>query len=280
MNDAFIEILGYPAEGLPYRWPHPWLVDKKTAREQQSLVAQQRQRPVRDPDPASRRPSRVGDGEHQRGQGDRHDRDVYVGTIRDITAERAFAARESAVLRLATAVAWPRAWPRYCRSPSTSAGRRSTSNAWSRSLAGGDGEPTVQVAGEPSESSWRGLDPWLRDDIPGRAPSVAADRQDGRAARQSRQGAGIGRGAVRAGDLALWLELRSPAGSAPRIGSWSRCSSATSVWPCSMCVSSRAARETSLTLQRAMLPPVRAAARLRRVLRTRGPAIGNRGRLV
>ena len=31
--------------------------------------------------------------------------DVYVGTIRDITAERAFAARESAVLRLATAVA-------------------------------------------------------------------------------------------------------------------------------------------------------------------------------
>ncbi len=32
------------------------------------------------------------------------DNDVYVGTIRDITAERAFAARESAVLRLATAV--------------------------------------------------------------------------------------------------------------------------------------------------------------------------------
>lgn len=33
------------------------------------------------------------------------DRDAYVGTIRDVTAERAFAARESAVLRLATAVA-------------------------------------------------------------------------------------------------------------------------------------------------------------------------------
>ena len=33
------------------------------------------------------------------------DQDVYVGTVRDITAERAFAARENAVLRLATAVA-------------------------------------------------------------------------------------------------------------------------------------------------------------------------------
>ena len=31
MNNAFIEILGYPPEGMPYRWPHPWLVDKKTA---------------------------------------------------------------------------------------------------------------------------------------------------------------------------------------------------------------------------------------------------------
>jgi PAS domain-containing protein len=34
MNHAFIEILGYPTEGLPYRWPHPWLVDMNTAREQ------------------------------------------------------------------------------------------------------------------------------------------------------------------------------------------------------------------------------------------------------
>src|ERR1700739_1435505 len=38
MNNAFIEILGYPAEGLPYRWPHPWLVDEKTARQQIAKV--------------------------------------------------------------------------------------------------------------------------------------------------------------------------------------------------------------------------------------------------
>ncbi|OOK75579.1 sensory box protein [Mycobacterium kansasii] len=31
MNSAFAEIIGYPPEGLPYRWPHPWLLDKKSA---------------------------------------------------------------------------------------------------------------------------------------------------------------------------------------------------------------------------------------------------------
>ena len=34
MNSAFIEIIGYPNEGLPYRWPHPWLVDTTTASKQ------------------------------------------------------------------------------------------------------------------------------------------------------------------------------------------------------------------------------------------------------
>jgi len=29
MNNAFIELLGYPNEGLPYRWPYPWLVDER-----------------------------------------------------------------------------------------------------------------------------------------------------------------------------------------------------------------------------------------------------------
>lgn len=38
MNSAFIDIIGFPSEGLPYRWPHPWLVDTKTAAEQIGLV--------------------------------------------------------------------------------------------------------------------------------------------------------------------------------------------------------------------------------------------------
>jgi len=103
MNNAFIELLGYPNEGLPYRWPYPWLVDEKTAGQNQSLVrsggSAEYETPIR----------------HRDGRlawvmvsinavsGGGADQDVYVGTVRDITAERAFAARESAVLRLATA---------------------------------------------------------------------------------------------------------------------------------------------------------------------------------
>jgi PAS domain-containing protein len=35
-NDAFAKLTGYPAQGLPYRWPYPWLVDEKAAWQQQS----------------------------------------------------------------------------------------------------------------------------------------------------------------------------------------------------------------------------------------------------
>src|SRR5271166_5315336 len=104
MNNALIEILGYPPEGLPYRWPHPWLVDKKTAREQQSLVrsngSAEYETPIRHRDGHLAWVMVSFNAVKETGS----DRDVYVGTIRDITAERAFAARESAVLRLATAV--------------------------------------------------------------------------------------------------------------------------------------------------------------------------------
>src|SRR6201998_4801265 len=38
MNNAFADTLGSPPQGMPYRWPHPWLVDKKTARQQIAKV--------------------------------------------------------------------------------------------------------------------------------------------------------------------------------------------------------------------------------------------------
>src|SRR6201998_134280 len=163
MNHAFIEILGYPEEGLPYRWPHPWLVDKKTARDQQSLVqsygSTEYETPVRHRDghlawvKVSINAVRETDT----------DLDVYVGTIRDITAERAFAARESAVLRLATAVAVAKSVAELlsitldeCRTAIDV--QRVVAVSW----PGGGAPPTVQAAGEPAESSWHKMDPWLR----------------------------------------------------------------------------------------------------------------------
>ncbi|HYY00049.1 MAG TPA: phosphatase RsbU N-terminal domain-containing protein, partial [Mycobacterium sp.] len=43
VNDAFAKLTGYPAHGIPYQWPHPWLVDEKAARLQQSRLAKDSQ---------------------------------------------------------------------------------------------------------------------------------------------------------------------------------------------------------------------------------------------
>ena len=164
MNKAFIDILGYPEEDLPYRWPHPWLVDKKTAQQQQSRVrsngAAEYETPIRHRDGHLAWVTVTINAVKETGS----DRQVYVGTIRDITAERAFAARESAVLRLATAVAVAKSVAELlaitldeCRTAADV--QRVVAVSW----PSGDGEPTVQVAGEPAVSTWRELDPWLRD---------------------------------------------------------------------------------------------------------------------
>ena len=104
VNDAFTKLTGYPAHGIPYRWPHPWLVDEKAARQQQSRLAENNQ--VQYETPIRHRDGRLVwvAANVNRVNADAADGYVYVGTLRDITAERAFAARESAVLRLATAV--------------------------------------------------------------------------------------------------------------------------------------------------------------------------------
>jgi PAS domain S-box-containing protein len=256
MNHAFIEILGYPAEGLPYRWPHPWLVDKNTARDQQSLVRSHGSADYETPD-------RHRDGHLAwvkvsinavRETG--NDRDVYVGTIRDITAERAFAARESAVLRLATAVAVAKSVAELlsitldeCRTAVDV--QRVVAVSWPTG-----GEPTVQAAGEPAESSWRELDPWLRNtfqDARHQLPLTAKTVE-----RPDNPGKAQGLVAVLSGtgDLALWLELRAPRW----VSAEDRLLVTVLIGHLSLAMQHvrqfESARETSLTLQRAMLPTV------------------------
>jgi PAS domain S-box-containing protein len=257
MNNALIEIVGYPAEGLPYRWPHPWLVDKKTGREQMARVlsngSAEYETPIRHRDGhlawVMVSINAVMDTDS--------DRDAYVGTIRDITAERAFAARESAVLRLATAVAVAKSVAELlsitldeCRT--TLDVQRVVAVSW----PSGDGEPTVQVAGDTSETSWRRMDPWLqhtfqdaRHQLPLTAKTV--DRPD-------KPGKAQGLVAVlsNTGDLALWLELRSPRW----VSAEDRLLVTVLIGHLSLAMQHvrqfESARETSLTLQRAMLPPV------------------------
>jgi PAS domain S-box-containing protein len=257
MNDAFVDILGYPNEGLPYRWPHPWLVDKKTAREQQTRVrsdgAAQYETPIRHRDGhlawvmVSINVVKEGGSE----------REAFVGTLRDVTAERAFAARESAVLRLATAVAVAKSVDEVlaitldeCR---TAIGvQRVIAVTWPAS----DGEPTVQVAGVPVETTWRGLDSWLRNtfqearhQLPLTAKTVERPNKPGKAQ-------GLVAVLSGTGDLALWLEL-----AAPRwVSAEDRLLVTVLIGHLSLAMQHvrqfEIARETSLTLQRAMLPPL------------------------
>ncbi|OBA58764.1 stage II sporulation protein E [Mycobacterium sp. 1100029.7] len=257
MNDAFIDILGYPKEGLPYRWPHPWLVDKKTAREQQTRVRSdgvaQYETPIRHRDGHLAWVMLSINVVKESGS----DRDVYVGTIRDVTAERAFAARESAVLRLATAVAVAKSVTELlaitldeCRS--AIGVQRVIAATW----PAGGGEPTVQVAGEPAETTWRGLDPWLRNtfqearqQLPLTAKTVERPHKPGKAQ-------GLVAVLSGTGDLALWLEL-----SAPRwVSAEDRLLVTVLIGHLSLAMQHvrqfESARETSLTLQRALLPPM------------------------
>ncbi|GAA4295299.1 SpoIIE family protein phosphatase [Mycobacterium paraffinicum] len=255
MNNALIEILGYPAEGMPYRWPHPWLVDQQGARQQQALVQSIGTTTYETP-------IRHCDGHLvwvtvsiNAVQGSGSEQGVFVGTIRDITAERAFAARESAVLRLATAVAVAKSVDELL---SITLDECSTAIDVQRVVAiswpTGDGEPTVQVAGETSTTSWRKLDPWLRhtfEDARHQLPLTAKTVE-----RSDNPGKAHGLVAVLsgAGDLALWLELRSPRW----ISAEDRLLVTVLIGHLSLAMQHvrqfESARETSLTLQRALLP--------------------------
>lgn len=260
LNNAFAEILGYPAEGLPYAYPHPWLMDTATASQQQALVrsqgSAQYETPVR----------------HRDGHlvwvavsinvvwGTGTDRDFYVGTLRDITAERAFAARESAVLRLATAVAVAKSVAEVlsitldeCRAAVDV--QRVVAVMWPPDQHF-QGEPTVQVAGDSSASTWRELDPWLRTtfqdarrQLPLTAKTVERPDSPGKAQ-------GLVAVLSGAGDVALWLELRVPRW----VSAEDRLLVTVLVGHLSLAMQHvrqfESARETSLTLQRAMLPPV------------------------
>ena len=257
MNNAFVEILGYPAEGLPYHWPHPWLVDKNTARQQQNLVrtvgSAAYETPVRHRDGHLAWVMVSINAVMESGS----DRDAYVGTIRDVTAERAFAARESAVLRLATAVAVAKSVDELLAvTLDECSAALDVQRVVAVSWPSGDGEPTVQVAGEPSESSWRSVDPWLRGtlqdaryQLPLTAKTVERPDNPGKAQ-------GLVAVLSGAGDLALWLELRSPRW----VSAEDRLLVTVLIGHLSLAMQHvrqfESARETSLTLQRAMLPPV------------------------
>ena len=258
INDAFAALTGYPASGLPYRWPHPWLVDRNSAAAlRPRLEAQQRiqyETPLRHRDGhlvwTAVSVNKVPDA----------DREVYVGTLRDVTAQRAFAARETAVLRLATAVSVAKTVTELlavtldiCRL--TVDVRRVMAVIWP---PGGD-EPTVRIAGEGADETWDDLDPALRRTLQDARAQLPLTVQPVPAAELDTAEVGKSSGIVAmlsgGGEVALWLELAAPR----NVSAEDRLLATALAGHLSLAVQHvrqfEAARDTSLTLQRAILAP-------------------------
>lgn len=256
INDAFTKITGYPASDLPYRWPHPWLVDEKATQLQQSRLNQEYQ--VQYETPIRHRDGRLAwvATNVNRVTTNDGDEDVYVGTIRDITAERAFAARESAVLRLATAVGVAKSVAEVlsvtldeCRVALDV--QRVVAAVWPTS----GGDPTIQVAGEKATSTWRELDPLLRQVFQQGRHQLPLTVQPVEWADAPGMSRGIVAGLTGRGDVALWLELRAPR----RVSAEDRLLVTVLIGHLGLAIQHvrqfESARETSLTLQHAMLAP-------------------------
>jgi PAS domain S-box-containing protein len=260
VNEAFADITGYGADGVPYTWPYPWMAQDKDARERSArLVAEgtlEAEAPIRHRDGhlvwvatsvnAVTSPSTEGDGGDSGG--------TYVGTIRDVTAARSAAERERAVAHLATAVTLARnvgdvlsTMLDECRT--TLGVRHVAAIFWPT----GDLDPAVHLAGSPRTAQWRDLDPPLRrslEDARGWLSLTAApvgwgagtDTAHGIVATLSRE-------------ATLWLEFGEPR----RVGAEDRQLVTALVGHLSLAIQHvrqfEHARDTSLTLQRSMLAP-------------------------
>lgn len=256
INDAFADIAGYGPADLPYRAPYPWVSDETASKAQLSAL-------IREGSMAAEVEIRHRDGAIRwiavsinAVTADRSDHRAYVGTIRDITANRATAVRERAVARLATAVSVAKGVDEVlsitltqCRS--TLDAQRLMAVMWPN----GDGEPTIHVAGDPSVSSWQELDPdwrrtfedarnWLPLTVTpvGAAPSAGTTR-------------GFVAALSGARDVVMSLEHRVPR----RTSAEDRQLVTALVGHLSLAMQHvrqfETARETSLTLQRSLLPP-------------------------
>ncbi|AGB26493.1 PAS domain S-box [Mycobacterium sp. JS623] len=255
VNDAFADITGYGADGLPYAWQHPWMADDAGDRLAR-LLAQgtlEAEAPIRHRDGHTVWVAMSVNAVTSPGSHDA--RGTYVGTIRDITAARAAAERERAVAQLATAVSVAKsirevlsAMLDECR---TALGvRQVAAIAWP---TGEHVDPAVHLAGTPATVTWYDLEPPLRrslDDARAWLPlsvetigwTTAFDNAHGIVATLTR-------------DLTLWLEFDAPR----RVSAEDRQLVAALVGHLSLAMQHvrqfELARDTSLTLQRAMLAP-------------------------
>jgi PAS domain S-box-containing protein len=258
INDAFAVITGYHQDGLPYAWPHPWVVDR-------SVAAEHRAQLLESGGATYETPIRCRDGHHawvaisiNSVTAAATDRETFVGTIRDVTAARASAARNSAVTRLATATGKADSVAdvlamllQECRTAIDL--RRVVAVSWPKA----DGEPAIQMAGEPFVTNWRDLDPRLRATLEEARDAPALTVQPVSSSGGSEKSRGIVVSLSDAAGVTVWLEHDGPR----EFGADDRLLLTALVGHLSVAIQHvkqfESSREASLTLQRAMLPSTR-----------------------
>ena len=111
-NQAFLALVGYGPDGLPFRWPHPWVPDPGADPDGWAVMAQAFADYQRDGGGRYTVPARHRDGRTvwlacssaSLPSPDGHGR-LFVGTARDVTAERLAGQREATLAGFAAALA-------------------------------------------------------------------------------------------------------------------------------------------------------------------------------
>jgi PAS domain S-box-containing protein len=254
INDAFADITGFGPDGVPYRWPHPWMADDTESGERLSRILSlgtlEADAPIRHRDGRIVWVAMSVNAVSSPSAG----QDIYVGTIRDITATRAAAVREHAVAQLATAVSVAKSVDEVlsatldeCR---TALGvGRVAAIMW----PAGEHDPTVNLAGTPSTSPWQDLDPRLRRSLEDARARLPLTVEPVGWATETHTAHGIV--ATLSRDTTLWLEFGQPR----RVGAEDRQLVTALVGHLSLAIQHvrqfELARETSLILQRSLLAP-------------------------
>ncbi|MBF6170455.1 SpoIIE family protein phosphatase [Nocardia blacklockiae] len=274
VNSAFGAITGYGADGAPYALPHPWAAEEGSKYPDLGTEAARFVMPVRHRDGrrlwlAVSTSSLVTPEDGER---------LFVGTIRDVTAEHDAQARDQAVSRLATAVAGGTSVVEVLTVGLEELRRAigaetAVVSVWPNRQTGpelyvsgpvSDAEDSDPATG-PGESSTGGTESAAavsRQVLDARARALLdrARVRPGRTMFAIPEGASTSEGIVaplgETGDAALWLRFAAP--RAISAGDWALFSLL--VGHLSLAVQRArnfdAARSTSLTLQRAMLGPI------------------------
>ena len=255
INAAFVEITGYGPDGLPYRAPYPWVTDETATNQRLSALREQgsitADTPIRHRDGTVRWVALSINAVREQ----RTEHHAYVGTIRDVTATHIVAERERAVARLATAVSVARNVDEVLSAALTQSRsrldtRRLIAVVWPQ----GEGDPTVHTAGEPAVSKWLDLDEdWRRtfDDARDWLPLTVTPVGAAPSAGTTRGFVAVTSGAR---DVVVCLEHRVPR----RVSDEDRQLVMALFGHISLAMQHvrqfEIARETSLTLQRSLLP--------------------------